>query len=145
MIAAVLTIIGYSLNDTIVVFDRVREFIRERTGEFADLINGAIATTMSRTVLTSATTIMVVLLLVLFGGDGVYSLSMTLLIGLIVGTYSSVFVASPVLYAMRKEGPSAAEIAEFTVTEEDIEPGVDPELLAEQNAAADGDQAPRQN
>jgi SecD/SecF fusion protein len=126
VVAAVLTIIGYSLNDTIVVFDRVREFIKERTGDFADLINSAIATTMSRTVLTSATTILVVLLLVIFGGDGVYSFSMTLLIGLLVGTYSSVFVASPVVFALRKDGPSAADIAEFT-NEEEIEPGVEPD------------------
>ena len=84
---------------------------------------------------------MVVVLLVVFGGDGVYSFSMTLLIGLIVGTYSSVFVASPVLCDVQR-WPISSRYCQYTVQDE-IEPGVDPELLAEQTAAAD--EPPRQS
>ena len=98
VLAAVLTIMGYSLNDTIVVFDRIREqVIKSKIKDLAYLINEAISMTLSRTVLTSLTTFFVVLTLFLFGGEIIRPFSFTLLVGIIVGTYSSIFIASPLL------------------------------------------------
>jgi len=98
VLAAILTLMGYSLNDTIVVFDRIREqVIKSRINNLADLINDAISRTLSRTVLTSLTTFFVVLTLFLFGGEIIKPFSFTLLVGIIVGTYSSIFIASPLL------------------------------------------------
>ena len=98
VIAAILTIVGYSLNDTIVVFDRIRENIDKMENmDFATLVNKSINGTISRTLLTSITTLFVVLILFIFGGEVIRDLSTTLLIGVVVGTYSSIFVASPVL------------------------------------------------
>lgn len=98
VLAALLTVIGYSLNDTIVVYDR----IRENRGKFpkmaiADVINSSINQTLSRTVLTSGTTLVVLVCLMLFGGAVIYDFALTLLFGIVVGTYSSIFVASPIL------------------------------------------------
>ena len=101
MIAAILTVIGYSLNDTIVVFDRIREN-RGRLGSLnPKLINNSINQTLSRTVLTSFTTFLVVAILYAFGGKGVHGFSFALLIGVIVGTYSSIAIATPLLYRPR--------------------------------------------
>ena len=101
VLAAVLTIMGYSLNDTIVVFDRIREQVRDsKTKDLAMLINDAVSKTLSRTVLTSLTTFFVVLTLFLFGGEIIKPFSFTLLVGIIVGTYSSIFIASPLLIWM---------------------------------------------
>ncbi|MCP4296601.1 MAG: protein translocase subunit SecF [Proteobacteria bacterium] len=98
IVAALLTIIGYSLNDTIVVFDRVRENIsRMPKKKLEDVINLSINESMSRTILTSVTTFIVVLVLFLAGGDIIHDFSFAMLIGLVVGTYSSIFVASPVV------------------------------------------------
>ena len=98
VVAAILTIVGYSLNDTIVVFDRIRENTRLlHRLKFIDIINTSINQTLSRTILTSLTTLFVVLCLFLFGGEVINDFSFALLVGIIVGTYSSVFVASPVL------------------------------------------------
>jgi len=99
MLAAFLTILGYSLNDTIVVFDRIRENMASlgRKAVNADLINLSINQTLSRTLLTSLTTLMVVVVLYIFGGSVLQGLALTLIIGVVVGTYSSVFIASPVL------------------------------------------------
>jgi len=98
VLAAILTLMGYSLNDTIVVFDRIREqVIKSRVNDLAFLINEAISKTLSRTVLTSLTTFFVVLTLFLFGGEIIKPFSFTLLVGIIVGTYSSIFIASPLL------------------------------------------------
>ena len=98
VLAAVLTLMGYSLNDTIVVFDRIREQVRESNiRDLAALINDAVSKTLSRTVLTSLTTFFVVLTLYLFGGEIIKPFSFTLLVGIIVGTYSSIFIASPLL------------------------------------------------
>ena len=89
---------GYSLNDTIIVFDRIREGIYEtKKYNLFDVINKSISKTLSRTTLTSLTTFFVVLTLYLFGGEIIVGFSFTLLIGIIVGTYSSIFVASPLL------------------------------------------------
>ncbi len=106
IVAAVLTIIGYSLNDTIVVFDRIREDTRlMRKEKFPRIINLSINQTLSRTFLTSATTFLVVLCLFLFGGEVIGDFAFAILVGIICGTYSSVFVASPVLLAWhRKKG-----------------------------------------
>jgi len=97
-LAALLTILGYSLNDTIIVFDRIREGIRTiRKPDLASIIDESVTQTLSRTTLTSLTTFFVVLTLFLFGGEIIRGFSFTLLVGIIVGTYSSIFVASPVL------------------------------------------------
>ncbi len=101
VVAAVLTIIGYSLNDSIVVFDRVREEMGLKRGKgvkFIDILNGAINQTLGRTILTSSTTLFVVLMLFLFGGQAINDFALALLIGVCVGTYSSIFVASPVVF-----------------------------------------------
>ncbi len=97
IVAALLTIIGYSLNDTIVVFDRIREVRGKRSELTADIVNTSISQTLSRTILTSMTTFLVVFILYLFGGDAIHGFAFALVIGVIVGTYSSIFVASPVL------------------------------------------------
>jgi preprotein translocase SecF subunit len=98
-LAAFLTIIGYSLNDTIVVFDRIRENMRSlgRRDVDAEIIDLSINQTLSRTLLTSLTTFVVVLVLYLFGGSVLEGLALTLIIGVVVGTYSSMFIASPIL------------------------------------------------
>ncbi len=96
-VAAFLTIIGYSLNDTIVVFDRIRE-VRGRSPKLtAHMINDSVNQTLSRTLLTSGTTILTVVVLYVFGGEGIHAFSFALLVGVLVGTYSSIFIASPVL------------------------------------------------
>jgi len=109
-IAALLTLVGYSVNDTVVVFDRVRENLRLRRGEDLEgLMNTSINQVLSRTIITSGTTLMVVLSLYIFGGDVINTFAFVLLIGILVGTYSSIFVAAPValwvskLLAARRE------------------------------------------
>jgi preprotein translocase subunit SecF len=98
VLAAILTIMGYSLNDTIVVFDRIREQVKDsKVNNLALLINEAVSKTLSRTFLTSLTTFFVVLTLFLFGGEIIKPFSFTLLVGIIAGTYSSIFIASPLL------------------------------------------------
>jgi len=98
ILAALLTILGYSLNDTIVVFDRIRETLqRSKSVDLIHVINEAISRTLSRTTLTSLTTFFVVLTLYLFGGELISGLSFTLLIGVVIGTYSSIFVAAALL------------------------------------------------
>ena len=98
ILAAILTILGYSLNDTVIVFDRIREGIRTiKSADLGDVIDESVTRTLSRTTLTSLTTFFVVLTLYLFGGEILKGFSFTLLVGVIVGTYSSIFVASPIL------------------------------------------------
>ena len=98
ILAALLTILGYSLNDTIIVFDRIREGIRTiKKPDLGAIIDESVTRTLSRTTLTSLTTFFVVLTLFLFGGEIIHGFSFTLLVGIVVGTYSSIFVASPVL------------------------------------------------
>jgi len=98
ILAALLTILGYSLNDTIIVFDRIREGIRTiKDPNLGHIIDESVTRTLSRTTLTSLTTFFVVLTLYLFGGEIINGFSFTLLVGVIVGTYSSIFVASPIL------------------------------------------------
>ena len=97
VVAAFLTIIGYSLNDTIVVFDRIREVRGKRTDLTSEMINQSISQTLSRTILTSLTTFMVVFIMFLLGGQAIHGFAFALVVGVIVGTYSSIFVASPTL------------------------------------------------
>lgn len=98
VLAALLTILGYSLNDTIIIFDRIRECItKTRDGDFGDVINDSITNTLSRTTLTSLTTLFVVFTLFIWGGEIIHAFAFTLLVGIVVGTYSSIFVASPAL------------------------------------------------
>ncbi|MBT3921372.1 MAG: protein translocase subunit SecF [Nitrospina sp.] len=95
IVAAFLTIIGYSLNDTIVVFDRIRENLRRKgKSTLTQIINASINQTLSRTLLTSGTTLLVVVALFFFGGEIIHDFSFALLIGVLVGTYSSIFIAS---------------------------------------------------
>jgi len=98
VIAAFLTIVGYSLNDTIVVFDRIRENLKiMRRDEYINIFNFSINQTLSRTILTSFTTLIVVVVLFFFGGEVIHNFSFALLIGIVVGTYSSIFIASPIV------------------------------------------------
>jgi SecD/SecF fusion protein len=102
MVAAFLTVIGYSLNDTIVVFDRIREVKGKSPDLTSEMIDTSINQTLSRTLLTSLTTLIVVAILYVFGGQGVHGFAFALLVGVFVGTYSSIFVASPALLWMTK-------------------------------------------
>jgi SecD/SecF fusion protein len=98
-IAAILTIVGYSINDTVVVFDRVREFIGLHPSEdLKNNMNSAINSTLSRTINTSVTTIFVLLVIFIFGGEVIRGFVFALLLGIIVGTYSSVCIASPITF-----------------------------------------------
>jgi preprotein translocase SecF subunit len=110
VVAALLTIIGYSLNDTIVVYDRIREDLRLYRGRglsLLEVMDLSINQTLSRTILTSGTTLLVVLVLFIFGGEVINDFALALLVGIIVGTYSSIYVASPAVYYLgRLRGPS---------------------------------------
>ena len=98
VLAALLTILGYSLNDTIIVFDRIREGVtNNRSMALRETINESITRTLARTTLTSLTTFFVVFTLFMFGGEIIHAFAFTLLVGVVVGTYSSIFVASPIL------------------------------------------------
>ena len=125
-IASMLTIVGYSVNDTVVVFDRVREFLGRST-KLADptpLFNEAINSTMSRTIMTSLTTLVVVGILLVFGGDALRGFSFALFIGIIVGTYSSIFIATPVVLDTSKK----------TILEEDAKAKAKKEAKEEEEA-----------
>jgi preprotein translocase subunit SecF len=103
IIAALLTIIGYSLNDTIIVFDRIRENIRKyQKSMFPFIINKSVNETLSRTILTSITTLLVVVTLFVLGGSIIHDFAFAMMIGVIVGTYSSVYVASPIIIALQE-------------------------------------------
>jgi SecD/SecF fusion protein len=104
-IAAILTVVGYSINDTVVVFDRVREFLglNKHDKDFGGVINKAINTTLSRTLITSLTTLIVILILFIFGGEGLKGFTFALLVGVAVGTYSSVCIATPIVVDYMKK------------------------------------------
>ncbi|PRY89967.1 protein translocase subunit SecDF [Mongoliibacter ruber] len=103
-IAAVLTVVGYSINDTVIVFDRIRENISNRgTSKLVKMFNDAINQTMARTLITSATTLIVVLVLLIFGGEVLRGFSFALLIGVLVGTYSSIYIATPIVVDLMKK------------------------------------------
>ncbi|MES9942903.1 MAG: protein translocase subunit SecF [Candidatus Thiodiazotropha sp. 6PLUC2] len=108
VLAAVLAVIGYSLNDTIVVFDRIRENFRKmRKGETVDIINTSINQTLSRTLITSGTTLLVLVALFLFGGEIIHGFALALIVGVVIGTYSSIYVASTSVISM---GVSRADL-----------------------------------
>lgn len=103
-IAAILTVIGYSMNDTVIVFDRIREFLAgNRKGNFKEIVNASINTTLSRTLNTSLTMILVLLIMFIFGGESIRGFIFAMLVGIIVGTYSSLFIATPVLVDSMKK------------------------------------------
>ena len=121
VVAALLAVIGYSLNDTIVLFDRIREnFPRLRKGTPVEVVNTSVNETLSRTVMTSMTTLLVLIALFIFGGEIIHSFAFTLIVGVIVGTYSSIFVASTTLLQLgvskfdllqvEKEGAAAEDL-----------------------------------
>ena len=107
LITALLTLAGYSITDTVVVFDRIRENLKlfRKQGDFAGTINASINEVLSRTIITSCTTLLAVLALLIFGGEVLRDFSLSLTIGIIVGTYSSVFVASPIIVEWEKRSP----------------------------------------
>ena len=112
IIAAILTIVGYSLNDTVVVYDRIRENLRKfRKKEMPDLINGSLNETLARTVMTSVTTLLALVALFYFGGEAIHGFTAAMIWGIFVGTYSSVFIASPVLlwFELRREEEESAD------------------------------------
>lgn len=112
-IAAILTILGYSINDSVVIYDRIRENFRKYKKEATEtIINRSINANLSRTILTSGTTLLAVGTLVLFGGEVVRGFAMAILFGVVAGTYSSVFIAAPVLmyFTLREEGTTATPL-----------------------------------
>ncbi|MGA0333398.1 MAG: protein translocase subunit SecD [Kiritimatiellia bacterium] len=108
IVAALLTIVGYSANDTIVVFDRIREDLKLLKGKpYREIANLSINQTLSRTLLTSLTTLFTVVMLLIFGGGAIFDFALALCIGVVVGTYSSIFVATPVMLLWHKEDKAA--------------------------------------
>lgn len=119
VIAALLTIVGYSVNDTVIIFDRIREKLRNQPKlSKTDAVNLGISETLSRTVITSSTVILVTLILFLFGGSVLKGMSFALLVGFITGTYSSIFIASPVLFLFK--GPLLPEAKKQDVASEEM-------------------------
>ena len=117
VIAALLTLVGYSMNDTIVVFDRIRENVHAiKRGEFSKLVDHSINQTLSRTILTSGLTFLAVLSLFLFGGEVIHGFAFCLVVGVIIGTYSSIFIASPIVvyfyqrFAKSPGGPVSSRV-----------------------------------
>ena len=118
VLAAILAIIGYSLNDTIVVFDRIREtFLKMRKGTSEEIVNRALNDTLSRTLMTSITTLLVVTSLFIFGGEVIHAFSIALLIGILIGTYSSIYIDSNTILAM---GISKADLMPPEKDDEDV-------------------------
>jgi SecD/SecF fusion protein len=112
-IAAILTVIGYSINDTVVIFDRIRENIHlYPKRNLAKQINLSLNSTLSRTFSTSFSTLIVLMAIFLFGGETIRGFVFALLLGIVVGTYSSVFIASPVMYELRKKKLKKTELSE---------------------------------
>ena len=111
VVAALLTVVGYSLNDTIVVFDRIRENQgKYRKKSFEETINLSITETLSRTLITSGTTLCVVLSLFLLGGEIIHDFAFALLVGVLIGTYSSIYVASPLVVFLTKLAPPGGTV-----------------------------------
>jgi preprotein translocase subunit SecF len=107
LITALLTIAGYSLTDTVVVFDRIRENLKQfrKRSDFMTTVNTSINEVLSRTIITSLTTLMAVLAILIFGGEVLFDFSLALIIGIVIGTYSSVFVASPIIVEWENRSP----------------------------------------
>ena len=110
-IAAILTVIGFSMNDTVIVFDRIREYFRKSPNESKhSVINRAINDTLSRTIMTSLTVFLTILILFIFGGEVTRGFAFAMLIGVVTGTYSSIFVAAPILVDMDKRDKLTQEV-----------------------------------
>jgi preprotein translocase SecF subunit len=120
-VAAILTIAGYSINDTVVIFDRVRENLRKyKTMDIKELINLSVNETLARTVMTSLTTFLAVLAIFLFGGPVIQGFSAAMIFGIIIGTYSTIYVASSILiYLGIREGISSGQVGGATATKKD--------------------------
>lgn len=111
-IAAILTVVGYSINDTVVVFDRIREYIGlQSKRSLQDVMNGAVNSTLARTINTSVTTLMVLIIIFIFGGEVIRGFIFAMMIGIAVGTYSSLFVATPITYDLLNRQAKKAEEA----------------------------------
>ncbi|HBS41472.1 MAG TPA: protein translocase subunit SecF [Oceanospirillales bacterium] len=120
VLAALLAVIGYSLNDTIVVYDRIRENFRiERSGTPIEIMNGSLSQTLDRTLMTSATTVLVLIALFFLGGDIIHNFALALIIGIVVGTYSSIYVAANLLLLL---GISREDLLPPEVEEEESVP-----------------------
>ena len=112
-IAAILTVIGYSLNDTVIVFDRVREYVNEHTSwNYDKIIDVSLSSTLGRTLNTSLTTLVVLLAIFTFGGDSIRGFMFALIVGIVVGTYSSLFIATPLMYDTIKRGEDKKKVKE---------------------------------
>ena len=110
IVAALLTIIGYSINDTIVIYDRIRENVRKNVKKsLRDTINLSVNQTLSRTILTSLTVLLVVVILFFFGGAVIHDFAFALLIGVVVGSYSTIFIASPIVLSLERIKPSGVK------------------------------------
>jgi len=119
VLAAVLAVIGYSLNDTIVVYDRIRENFRLlRTGSAEEIMNASLNQTLSRTIMTSLTTLLVLIALALLGGEIIHNFAIALTVGVVIGTYSSIFVASPLVLAL---GVSKEDLMQPEIEGDDID------------------------
>ena len=109
-IAAILTVVGYSINDTVVVFDRIREYLGKHKRKSADeVVNSALNSTLSRTINTSMSTFLVLLIIFIFGAESIKGFTFALLVGVIVGTYSSLYIASPIAYDLAKDDLTLGE------------------------------------
>ena len=108
-IAAILTIIGYAINDTVVIFDRIREYkILHPKADFSKNVNAALNSTLSRTMNTSLTTLITMLAIAIFGGEAIRGLAVALILGIVIGTYASVFIATPIMYDLTKKADKKA-------------------------------------
>jgi SecD/SecF fusion protein len=112
-VAAILTVIGYSINDTVIIFDRIREYLGMGTShDRAKIFNNAINSTLNRTIITSGTVLLVVIALLLFGGEVLRGFSFALLIGVGIGTFSSIFIAAPIVLDLDKVKKPSPEVKE---------------------------------
>ena len=108
-IAAILTIIGYAINDTVVIFDRIREFkTLHPKAEFKTNVNEALNSTLSRTMNTSLTTLITMLAIAIFGGEAIRGLAVALILGILIGTYASIFIATPIMYDLTRKSEKRA-------------------------------------
>lgn len=121
-IAAVLTILGYSINDTIVVFDRIRETLRKKSDlTFGEILNKSVNQVMIRSLNTSITTLLAVVAILVFGGESLRTFITTLLIGIMAGTYSSIFIATPLIYLFEKDRDKVVENSKYVENDDDDE------------------------
>src|SRR5690606_35674349 len=106
IVAALMTIIGYSLNDTIVIFDRIREIRGKNPAMTRDIVNRSLNETLSRTILTALTTLLVVGILYALGGEGIHGFAFCMVLGVVIGTYSTIYIATPMLLWLMNRRPA---------------------------------------